>query len=215
MMPKKLTQEEFLDRLHTKYPDKFITDSVKYVVSTEKVLVGCPKCGHEWSVTPNNLLNGSGCPQCKASKTSHIHTTHGHSRNREDSRTYNSWRAMKERCQNPNNVGYLLYGGRGIVVCEKWQQFEGFLEDMGERPEGMTLDRIDPNGNYDRLNCRWASASDQARNKTNFTIITYNGVDKTVREWADDFGLPRRTLSRRLLNLGWAVEKALLTPVGE
>jgi hypothetical protein len=79
--------------------------------------------------------------------------------------TYNSWRSMKKRCLWPGAVDWEFYGGRGVTVCDAWLTFEGFYADMGERPEGMTLDRKDPHGNYEPSNCRWATASDQARNK--------------------------------------------------
>lgn len=79
--------------------------------------------------------------------------------------TYRSWTAMKERCQRPNHHKYPLYGGRGIKVCKQWQTFEGFLADMGERPEGTTIDRIDVNDGYHAGNCRWASAVDQRANR--------------------------------------------------
>ena len=81
------------------------------------------------------------------------------------SRTYQSWRAMRERCSNPNNSHYNSYGGRGIIVCERWNDFALFLADMGERPVNKTLDRINNNGNYEPSNCRWATDAEQRANK--------------------------------------------------
>jgi hypothetical protein len=90
---------------------------------------------------------------------------HGHRKNHRKSRTYNSWAAMKERCLNPHNSKYSEYGGRGISVCERWMQFKNFLQDMGKRPRGKTLDRIDPDGGYSPDNCRWSTAKQQRCNQ--------------------------------------------------
>lgn len=89
--------------------------------------------------------------------------THGMSR----TPIYESWKAMRKRCLNPNAPKYRLYGGRGITICERWDYFENFREDMGERPIGLSLDRIDNDGNYEPGNCRWATQKEQQNNRSN------------------------------------------------
>jgi hypothetical protein len=126
-------------------------------------------------------------------------------------REYSTWADMKQRCLNPKIKGYENYGGRGISVCSEWLIFLNFYRDMGDRPEGHSLDRIDNNGNYEPSNCRWATSAEQALNRFNIRILEYNGEIRPISEWAKIVGLSYSTLNQRVLH-GWPVDKALFLP---
>ena len=117
-------------------------------------------------------------------------------------KTYNSWVAMISRCTRPENDRYHNYGGRGIKVCERWRKFENFFNDMGERPEGMTLDRIDVNGNYEPSNCRWSTSEIQYSNMAKNNFVKFRGITKTVSQWARDFGTTNTAIYYHLENKG-------------
>jgi hypothetical protein len=116
---------------------------------------------------------------------------------------------MKTRCQNPRSGSYQHYGGRGIQVCARWQKFENFLKDMGARPEGHQIDRIDVNGNYEPNNCRWVTQSVNARNKRDTKYATIDGVTKPTSEWASDFGIPNYLVAQRMRRDKCSPEEAL------
>lgn len=124
------------------------------------------------------------------------------------SREFKIWSEMKKRCYNKNHKSYDYYGGRGILVCKQWESFEVFFNDMGSCPKRFTLDRIDCNKNYEPSNCRWASRKEQSRNKRNNRLITFQGKTMCIAEWAEQIGLKRDTLKRRIY-LGWSIERAL------
>lgn len=124
------------------------------------------------------------------------------------------WRGAVRRCTDPNGSKYPDYGGRGITVCARWMESNGrgllnFISDMGQRPEGMTLDRIDADGPYSPENCRWATQEQQQNNRRNNRRITYRDVTLTVAQWAKALGIKDAALRGRIVRLGWPVERAL------
>lgn len=158
-------------------------------------------CGGITIVDSQNLKNGRvrscGC----------AYKTHGKSKSPE----YFAWAAMVQRCTNSKSASFKYYGGRGITVDESWLKYENFLKDMGPRPNGKTLDRIDNDGPYCLSNCRWATPKEQASNKrvpVTARLITMNGKTMTVSQWAVERSLNPKVVFRRLY-LGWSESKAL------
>lgn len=171
------------------------------------------QCGTEREVNGAHLVGGKsqscGCTRAEAQRAAV--TTHG----MEKTRVYKIWKEMKQRCANPKAPNYDEYGGRGISVCQEWNgSFEAFFRDMGQPPsDDHSLDRRDNNGSYTKENCRWATRSEQQRNKRNSRSITFQGETKNVVEWAEQYGLHYTTLARRVFHLGWDIERALTLPV--
>ena len=128
--------------------------------------------------------------------------------------TLNLWRSMHARCRS----NHPRYGGRGIVVCERWASFAMFLQDMGPRPNAWNgqraafwLERIDNDGNYEPTNCRWATVSEQARNRSSNLVIAFRGQSKILADWVDELALDRRLVEMRLYR-GWSAERAFTVP---
>ena len=163
-------------------------------------------CGNTASVGKWNLSRGMtrscGCLAREArTKRNTVHGMFG-------TKTYNSWWAMTQRCGYEQSIEYPRYGARGIRVCERWREFVNFYADMGERPSGMTLDRINPDGDYSPENCRWADKKTQSYNRRTTRKMTVNGVTKPVPQWADESGV-KASVIRRRLDRGWEPERAL------
>lgn len=125
---------------------------------------------------------------------------------------YNLYRAMRSRCENPNSDAYADYGGRGITVCERWLSFENFYSDMGDRPDGFSIDRIDNSKGYSPDNCRWADRKTQARNKRGLRMITAFGKTMPMCEWSDKSGIKLSTIWARLKK-GMPPEEAVSKPL--
>ena len=118
---------------------------------------------------------------------------------------------MKSRCTNPNFNQYQRYGGRGITFDPRWATFENFLADMGERPTGTSLDRIDNSGPYGKANCRWATREQQANNRSSNRKVTIQGETRTLAQWARHFGINQATVKDRV-ERGWPLGRALKLP---
>lgn len=123
--------------------------------------------------------------------------------------TYQSWQAMKQRCLQTGHKHYDNYGGRGITICERWMTYANFLADLGARPEGCSLDRIDSNGPYSLDNCCWATRTEQNRNSSQNRMISFRGQTKCLAEWCEDLKLNYARVYARLFRLNWSIEDAL------
>ena len=126
-------------------------------------------------------------------------------------RTKSTLAGMKQRCYNPKCSQFKNYGGRGIKVCDRWlESVQNFIDDMGLKPEGLSIDRIDNNGNYEPSNCRWATPKQQRNNQRTCRPLTFKGITKPLRDWAHEYGIHEMTLHHRIIK-GWDVGQAITT----
>ncbi|MFZ6813589.1 hypothetical protein ACO0K3_03910 [Undibacterium sp. Rencai35W] len=194
-------KKQIIDLLNQRFGRLLVTS---YILG--KWLCQCD-CGNTRSVQGHHLRNGNtkSCG-CYRNEFSEIHvTTHGQSK----SALYLIWTGMKDRCGNPNNPNYDRYGGRRITVCDRWaNSFEDFSADVGKRPRGTSLDRIDNDGNYEPSNCRWATKIVQARNTSGNRYFTINSEKRSLAEWCEINNLPYQRVYARLKR-GRTIEQAL------
>lgn len=176
---------------------------VRYVGGENRLYECKCRCGNT-CLKKKRLLGTKKAKSCGCFRTANALHLDG-------SKTQNSWRKLRSRCDDPKNEYYHLYGGRGITYDPRWKSFREFYNDMGIRPEGKTLDRIDTNGNYCKENCRWATAIEQGNNMRTNVLLTYNGVTKTATQWAFEKNITWAAIRWRIAK-GWPPERILNTP---
>lgn len=200
----------FQNLLGKRYGRLVVVDYLGRPASATKWRCQCD-CGKLKDVAAANLKRGlttsCGCRHKEIAKA--VNTTHGKSHMPE----YKSWCAMRSRCLDASHSSYHRYGGRGITICERWDDFACFLDDMGPRPSsGHSLDRVDHDGHYEPSNCQWATRKQQQNNMSTNHVITLDGVSRTMAEWNEHLGLKNGGVQSRL-RLGWSLRKALTTPI--
>jgi hypothetical protein len=174
-------------------------------------------CGKEFiapiAVVKSGIKKGCGCRIYAKKPIEGSRLRHGYARKGKEHSEYTTWLNMKARCYNPNEKRYIDYGGRGIIVCNRWlESFENFIGDMGDKPaQNFTIERRNYNGNYEPKNCYWLPKDQQSRNKRDNHWIEYEGVNRLLIDWAKDLGVKGSVISRRLKR-GWSIKDALITP---
>lgn len=170
-------------------------------------------CGNIFISKMDTIKNGKtqscGCIYKATRET--INLIHGHSRgHHNETPEYRSWMAMNNRCNNPRNNAYKDYGGRGIIVSDRWRHsFENFFADMGTRPSiKHTLERDDNEQGYYPKNCYWATKKEQSNNKRSSRMIAYKGKTQTLKLWCEELGLTYKKIHKRIFRFGWGIEDA-------
>jgi hypothetical protein len=175
-------------------------------------------CGNEINATSSNLKNGHtqscGCirtENLRNSISTHGLSTNGHNRK---TRLYGIWIMMRQRCLNPKNKGFNRYGGRGITICQEWEDYEKFHDWAYSHgyESHLTLERRNNNGPYSPDNCRWATQKEQSNNTRRNRHISFRGKIKTLSQWGEITGLGSDVIRCRIDRYGWSIEKALTTP---
>jgi hypothetical protein len=174
-------------------------------------------CGNDVEAGKDSVMRGTtrscGCLQAEITiQRNKQSVRHGHTSGAHRSSEWVSWQHMRQRCSNPNHVYYKNYGGRGIRIDPRWDDFENFLTDMGGKPSPEhEIDRIDSNGNYEPGNVRWTLPIEQANNKRNSRYYTIDGRRQTIAQWAREYSIDPQKLRKRI-DAGWSPEiiRALL-----
>lgn len=168
-------------------------------------------CGNELVRSKASLRKNpdTRCRQCAGEQAAVTRGADG----RDGTPTHNSWRAMHTRCYQQSHAAYPRYGGRGITVCRRWHDYDNFLADMGERPEGTSLERKENSKGYAPDNCYWATRTEQQRNRRSNRYLTADGRTQLLADWAKELGTKPTTIWLRLEKLGWSEQDACTVPV--
>lgn len=200
---------KFIDRTGT------VINGITFLKKAEgkkvRWLLQCP-CGKEFIDRADHVISGRtiSCPTCGRQRQARAITKHGDYKNP----LYAVWVSMKQRCFNPNAQEYKNYGGRGITVTSewlKWQTFKAWAESNGYE-KGLSIERVNVNGNYEPSNCKWIPLPMQAFNKRSNKVFTFNGETKTITELARQYGFRPCVVERRV-SRGWSIQRALMTPL--
>jgi hypothetical protein len=172
---------------------------------------GCT-CGSVVDVGSRLLKTGrtKSCGCLRRETTREVHTKHG----RTGSGEHNSWLQMMKRCTDPSSHLWKHYGGRGIKVCERWKEAKNFMEDMGPRPAGHSIERIDVDRDYELANCKWATQAEQALNTRRTVRLTVDGHTKTALEWSQISGVPVENIRERHKR-GWNDKRSVTEALNE
>ena len=173
-------------------------------------------CGERRDVQGSNLRGGStascGCLAREVFSKTAARTNYRHGMTY--SPEWRTWSSMLTRCNNEKSKCYRYYGAKGVSICERWRSFENFVADVGPRPAGTTLDRIDNSRGYEPENCRWATIDVQNRNRGSILMVEINGETKCVADWCDQLGIPRPRVYARIQS-GMALYEAITKPVNQ
>lgn len=168
-------------------------------------------CGKEVEVRGDHLrgnyIKSCGCLNREIVSKQKTRLTHGKTK----TPIYNIWRGIIERCCNKDSGVYKYYGGRGIFICESWKQFENFYKDMGDKPNNMSIDRINNNDGYYKENCRWSTMKEQSNNRRSCVIIELDGIKMNMKQWSEKYNISNKTIHKRIKD-GWSIEDAIKTP---
>ena len=169
-------------------------------------------CGNRkiilWASVCNGHTTTCGC-KVKEKGEKAIGFKHG----KRESKIYGVWCGIKRRCYNPNERSFPLYGGRGIKMSNSWKDFKNFYNDMGDPPKGMSIERKDVNGDYNKKNCKWATLKEQCNNRRSNHKINYNGKILNIKEWENLLGFTKGIIYGRLQRRGWNLERTMSTPM--